>query len=175
MLDLPASRRQNLNLTGNLLDALVRAGGVLLLALLVMAYATGEEFQHTHMLLAWSGAAVVVTALYWELVRPHTARFADQLFGRRFIQATRIGLKGGHLEGSSGPVLIGITLLTLMAITGFAAVVLLALTHALWPAADVDEMHEVLAYLALGLVIFYIAIVLITSSEHIEARLSRPR
>jgi hypothetical protein len=59
----------------------------MLIALLVLAYATGEEFQHTYMLIAWGGAAVLVTALYWELVRPHSARFADQLFGRRFIQA----------------------------------------------------------------------------------------
>jgi hypothetical protein len=49
----------------------------------------------------------------------------------------------------------------------------IALTHTLWRPAAVDEMHEVVAYFALGLVAFYVVIVLIASAEHLERALSR--
>ena len=38
----------------------------------MVAYATGEEFQHTYMLIGCAIAALIVTNLYWELVRPHS-------------------------------------------------------------------------------------------------------
>lgn len=41
-------------------------------------------------------------------------------------------------------------------------------THALWGATTIDEMHEVVAYFALGLVILHVVMVGIASSAYIE-------
>lgn len=172
MLDSPASRIQSAaSPAADLFDALVRAASILLLALLILAYATGEEYQETHLLIAYASAALVVAALYWELVRPHEARFKDYLFSRRAAQAIGSVWKGTNIGVSSAPVVMGIALLLLMAILACAALAMIVATHSLWPAAAVDEMHEVVAYLALGLVVFYLVVVLISSSEHLERRL----
>ncbi len=172
MLDSPTSRLQSAaSSASDLFDGLVRAASVLLLALLILAYATGEEYQETHLLVAYAGAALVITALYWELVRPHEARFKDYLFSWRAVQAIGSAWKGMNIGASSAATLTGIALLLLMAMLASAALAMIALTHSFWPAAAVDEMHEVVAYLALGLVVFYLVIVLVNSSEHLERRL----
>ncbi len=176
MLDSPASRLHSAaSPASDLFDALVRAAGLLLLALLILAYATGEEYQETHLLIAYAGAAVVLAAVYWELVRPHEERFKDYLFSRRAAQAIGSVWKGSNIGVSSAPIVMGIALLLLMTMLASAALVIIIATHSLWPAAAVDEMHEVVTYLALGLVVFYLAVVLVTSSEHLERRLRRSR
>ncbi len=176
MLDSPASRMDTtVNAAPDLFDALIRAASVFLIVLLIFAYATGEEYQETHLLIAYGGAAVLVAALYWELVRPHDARFKHYLFSRRAAQAIGLAWRGTNIGRSSAPIVIGIALLLLMAILACVALAMIVLTHSFWPPAAVDEMHEALAYLALGLVVFYLAIVLVSSSEHLERRLRGSR
>ncbi len=53
------------------------------------------------------------------------------------------------------------------------ALILMFLTHTLWGTTWIDEMHEVVAYFAVGLIVFYIAMVGIASSRYIEDRLRR--
>ena len=50
------------------------------------------------------------------------------------------------------------------------ALVLMALTHTLWGATWIDEMHEVVVYFALGLVVVYVVTVGLASIEVIENR-----
>ena len=57
----------------NVWDVLFRVAALCLGVLLVLAYVTGEEFQHTHVLIGYGLAAVVITTIYWELVRPPQA------------------------------------------------------------------------------------------------------
>lgn len=49
----------------------------------------------------------------------------------------------------------------------------MVLTHTLWGTTWIDEMHEVVAYFTLGLVVFYLAMVGIAGSGHLEDRLRR--
>jgi len=53
------------------------------------------------------------------------------------------------------------------------ALILMLLTHTLWGTTWIEEMHEVVAYFAVGLVAFYVAMVGIASSGHIEDRLRK--
>ncbi len=49
------------------------------------------------------------------------------------------------------------------------------LTHTVWGTTWIDEMHEVVAYFAVGLVVIYVAMVGIAASGYIEDRLRRMR
>ena len=67
-------------------DWLIRLSGIALVVLLVVAYSTGEEFQHTHVMIGYAIAVVVVAGTFWEIVRPHHARFASTLYVRRELR-----------------------------------------------------------------------------------------
>ena len=61
----------------------------------------------------------------------------------------------------------------LLAALPLCALMLMLLTHTLWGTTWIDEMHEVVAYFAVGLVAFYVAMVTIVGSGHIEGRLRK--
>ncbi len=149
-------------------DVLLRSAGAGLLILLAAAYFTGEEFQHTHMLIGYANAATLLAKLYWELVRPH----ALHLPGTHAPHVTfRAVLRAAFAPDA--PALAAIGVLGVTALLAAVTLALMAAAHNLWPAAAVDEMHEAVAYFALGLVALHIVIVLIASSDHLERRLAR--
>lgn len=151
-------------------DLLVRASGVCLALLLAAAYATGEEFQHTHMLIAYGFAALAVANLYWELVRTHP----PALRGAEGLHIVGVLLRAAQTgRAAIAPALTAMAVALLLGVLAAATLLTMALTHTLWPAAAVDEMHEAVAYFALGLVVAHIATVLIASSEALERRLAR--
>jgi hypothetical protein len=61
----------------------------------------------------------------------------------------------------------------ILAAIPLCALILMLLTHTLWGTTWIDEMHEVVPYFAVGLVAFYVVMVGIASSGHIEGRLRR--
>ena len=62
------------------------------------------------------------------------------------------------------------TILAMAGAMGAVALLLMVLTHNFYPATDVDEMHEVVAYFALGLVALHVIVVAVASAEHFEKR-----
>jgi Na+/H+-dicarboxylate symporter len=60
-----------------------------------------------------------------------------------------------------------------MAALPLCAVILMLLTHTIWGATRIDEMHEVVAYFAVGLVAFYVVMVGIASIGHVENRVRK--
>jgi cytochrome b len=149
-------------------DVLLRGSGIGLLALLALAYFTGEEFHQTHMLIGYAIAAVILTNLYWELVRPHPLH----LPGAHAPQVTFVTVLRGAFAPDT-PAFAAIGVLGITAVLAAATLALMTATHNLWPAVDIDEIHEAVAYFALGLVALHIAVVLIASSDHLERRLAR--
>jgi cytochrome b len=146
-------------------DRLIRLSGIALVVLLVIAYSTGDEFQETHMMIGYGIAVVVVAELVWEIVRPHHARFASTLhtsgeIAAQFQTADRL------------PRTLASVFLILAALP-FCALMLMLVTHTVWGTTWIDEMHEVAAYFAIGLVAFYVAMVTIASSGHIENRVRK--
>lgn len=56
---------------------IMRVAAWIVAVLLVVAYLTGEEIQHTHVLLGYGLAAVPVAGVVWELLAPHARRSAS--------------------------------------------------------------------------------------------------
>lgn len=67
----------------------------------------------------------------------------------------------------------GLIVRSRLATGSLCALFLMLLTHTLWGTTWIDEMHEVAAYFAVGLVAFYVAMAGIASSGHIEDRLRK--
>jgi cytochrome b len=150
---------------------LVRAGALILVLLLALAYLTGEEFQHTHALLGFGVAAVILAWLGWELIRPHELRsvgFASA------ISAAKSWLRNRTATQSSAIAMVACALMLLVGALGITALAMLWVIHSVWPPASVDEAHEAIAYLSLGLVVFFIVVVIVVSVGQID-RVARKR
>ena len=109
--------------------------------MLIVAYATGEEFPHTHAIIGYGIAVLVLAAVFWEFFRMRSG-------ASDMPQTAGIGF------------LIMLPILSLLAAS---ALIIMLITHNFWGTTLVDEMHEVVAYFALGLLAFYLAVVTITS------------
>ena len=81
-------------------DVLVRISGLCLLALLILAYVTGEEFQHTHVILGYAIAALLLISIYWELIRPHHARFPGSILSAQTIRAFLQSVRSNSAQAS---------------------------------------------------------------------------
>jgi len=124
------------------------------LVILIVAYATGEEFVHTHKLIGYAIAALLVSALISEIIQ------------RRTVSLWRAQAEEGRLHSAGVALLIMLPILGLLAA---AALLLMIATHNYWGATLVDEMHEVVAYFGVGLLVFYVASVLVTSMASMRA------
>ncbi len=131
-----------------------------LFIVLALAYFTGEEFPHTHAMIGYAIAALLVAGLYWELVRARHDRSGYSI--RRLFQ-TRWDVS------QLGPASVVFAILFVLAILALVTLLLIGTTHTFW-GLSVDEMHEVVAYFAIGLTVFYVVMVLIASLERIENR-----
>jgi cytochrome b len=144
-------------------DLLIRLSGIALFVLLVVAYSTGEEFPHTHVMIGYAIATLVAAGIFWAVVRPHHARFPPTVYSLR-------GIKAQFQNADRVPKTL-VSVFLILAALPLCALILMLLTHTLWGTTWIDEMHEVVAYFAVGLVVFYIVMVGIASSGHVENRL----
>jgi cytochrome b len=146
-------------------DLLIRVSGIALFVLLIVAYSTGEEYPHTHVMIGYAIATLFVFAIFWEIVRPHHDRFPPIVYSPR-------GLKAQFRDADRVPKALASVFL-IMAALPLCTLLLMLLTHTLWGTTLIDEMHEVVAYFAVGLVVFYIVMVGIASSGYVEDRLRK--
>jgi cytochrome b len=130
------------SLTGNQrVVRFIRISGWCLLILLIVAYATGEEYPHTHAIIGYGIAVLVVAAICWEFFRTRSAASdMPQTAGIAFL-----------------------IILPILSLLAASALMIMLITHNFWGTTLVDEMHEVVAYFALGLLAFYLAAVTVTS------------
>jgi cytochrome b len=146
-------------------DFEIRASAVCLFLLLVMAYVTGEEYQHTHPAIGYSIAALMIAQLSWELSRPHSTRYLDSILHPPSVRPL-FQPNMAHPKISSGFFVLAVA--TTIAVIALAALVLVFFTHNFYPATAVDEMHEVVTYLAVGLVIFHVVLVIVASLQSLD-------
>jgi cytochrome b len=143
-------------------DVIIQISGIALLALLFIAYFTGEEYPHTHVMLGYALAGLFAVYVFWTVVRPRLAPLPQNLYSLS-------GFKEQFRQAGILPRTIA-ALFLLMATLPLCAVILMLLTHTIWGATRIDEMHEVVAYFAVGLVVFYVAMVGIASIGYVEGR-----
>jgi cytochrome b len=161
-------QRAAANAIESLWDFEIRASAVFLALLLVIAYVTGEETQHTHAILGYALASLVVTQIWWELFRPHASRYVDSVFHpERAIELFK-RVSSDLADGKSAASSFVLAVAMVIAIISIFALVLVFLTHNFYAATAVDEMHEVIAYFALGLVVFHIVLVIIASMQRLD-------
>lgn len=146
-------------------DLLIRLSGIALFVLLVVAYSTGEEFPYTHVMIGYAIATLVAVGILWEVVRPRHARFSPNIY-------SPAGIKAQFQHADTVPKTLA-SLFLILAALPMCALILMLLTHTVWGTTWIDEMHEVVAYFAVGLVVFYLAMVGIASSGHVEDRLRK--
>ncbi len=151
--------------SGMVWDLLIRLTGVALLVLLIVAYFTGDEIQHTHAIIGYAVASLLAAGVFWALVRPRQARFPSTEYSLR-------GIKRQIENADRFPRTLA-SLFLILAALPFVALILMLLTHTLWGTTRIDEMHEVVAYFAVGLVACYIAMVVLASAGYVEGRLRK--
>jgi len=144
-------------------DLLILLSGIALFVLLIVAYSTGEEFPHTHDIIGYAIVALAAVGIFWAMVRPRHVRFPIY---------SPAGIRAVFQNADRGPRTLASVFLILAAMP-LCAFILMLLTHTLWGTTWIDEMHEVVVYFTVALVVVYVAMVGIASSGPIEDRLRK--
>lgn len=151
-------------------DLFVRAFHWSLVAAFVVAFLSGEGNETVHQTSGYVIAALIMTRIVWGLIGSKYARFSNFLVGPRKVgefamQSMRFKAPRHIGHNPAGAVMIVALLTTLvgLAITGH-----LMTTNAFWGSKAMEEVHEGLAYFALGLVVLHVFGVIFASIEHGE-------
>jgi glycerol uptake facilitator-like aquaporin len=116
-------------------------------------------------MIGYAIATLVVVGIFWAIVRPHHDRFPPIIYGPHDIKA--------QLQNADTVPKTLASVFLILAALPFCALILMLVTHTVWGTTWIDEMHEVVAYFAVGLVIFYIAMVGVASSGYVEDRVRK--
>lgn len=151
-------------------DPLVRVFHWSLATLFLAAYLTGEDAGQVHIAAGYVIAGLIALRIVWGFVGPRHARFSNFVRSQREVFAylrdvalLRAPRYLGH-NPAGGAMIVGLlAMLSGTAITGY-----MMTTDALWGAKWVEEVHETVANLTVGLVVFHILGVLLSSFQHRE-------
>jgi hypothetical protein len=144
-------------------DSIIQFSGLALLALLLVAYFTGEEYPHTHVMIGYALASLFAVYVLWSIARPRLAPLPQKV-------VSPSGFKAQFQNAGKLPRTMA-ALFLLMSTLPLFALILMLVTHTIWGATRIDEMHEVVAYFAVGLVVIYVAMVGMASLGYVSARM----
>jgi cytochrome b len=151
-------------------DPFVRIFHWSLVGLFAFAFLTGDEWQQPHELAGYAIAGLVAARIVWGFVGSRHARFStfvrspNQVF--RFLFATaRFSAPRylGHNPAGAAMILALLPATGVIATTGY-----MMTTDAYWGVEWVEEVHELAAWGALGLIALHLAGVVAASLEHGE-------
>jgi cytochrome b len=151
-------------------DPFIRVFHWSLVALVVLALATGDEVKWLHLSAGYAIAALVVLRVLWGFVGPKRARFSDfvkppseviRFVGRSLrLKAARYV---GHNPAGGAMIVAMFALIAVISATGF-----MLTTVAYWGSETVKEVHEASAYTLVALVFVHVAGIVLASLEHGE-------
>ena len=151
-------------------DPLVRVFHWSLATLFLAAYLTGEDAGQVHIAAGYAIAGLIALRIVWGFVGPRHARFGnfvrsprEVLVYLRDVALLRAPRHLGHNPAGGAMILGLLVMLSGTAITGY-----MMTTDAFWGAKWVEEVHETVADLTVGLVVFHILGVLLSSFLHRE-------
>ena len=152
-------------------DPFVRVFHWSLAGLFLLAYATGDEIEKVHIAAGYAIAGLLALRIVWGFVGPHHARFSD------FVRSPRVVLTYlrdvallraprylGH--NPAGGMMVVALIVTLL---GTCTTGYMMTTGSFWGAKWVEEVHETLAHITIGLVVVHVLGVLVASFEHRES------
>jgi cytochrome b len=151
-------------------DPFVRVFHWTLVALFVIALATGDEIENVHIAAGYGIAALLALRLVWGVIGPRNARFASFVRSPRevFVYMRDVGnLKAtrylGHNPAGGAMIVALLAALMATAVTGYTMT-----TDAYWGAKWVEKLHEALAYGTLTLAGLHLLGVAASSILHRE-------
>jgi len=151
-------------------DLFVRVFHWSLVALFVLAYATGDELVKVHIAVGYAIAALLGLRIVWGLVGPTHARFGNFIRSPRAVLVYmrdaalfRAPRYLGHNPAGGAMIVALVTALIATGVTGY-----MMTTDAYWGAKWVEEVHEALAHVTVGLIALHVLGVLVTSFAHRE-------
>ncbi len=152
-------------------DPFVRAFHWSLASLFLLAYVTGDEMETVHIAAGYTIAGLLALRILWGFVGPRYARFSNFVrspravltYGRDVV-LLRAPRYLGHNPAGGAMVVALIVMLIGTCITGY-----MMTTDVYWGARSVEEVHEVLANLTVGLIVLHVIGVLVASFEHRES------
>lgn len=151
-------------------DAFVRIFHWSLAALLLAAYATGDEIERVHIAAGYAIAGLVAARIVWGLIGPRHARFSSFVRSPREVVAylrdvalLRAPRFIGHNPAGAVMIIVLLAMLIGTCTTGY-----MMTTDAFWGSKWVEEVHETMANLTIGLVVVHVLGVLVASFEHRE-------
>ena len=151
-------------------DLFVRIFHWSLVAAFAVAFLSGEGNDMVHQTSGYVIAALVVVRIVWGLIGSKYARFSNFVVGPRKVGAfamQSMRLKAprhiGHNPAGAVMIIALLAILIGLAITGH-----LMTTETYWGSKAMEEVHEGLAYFALGLIVLHVFGVIFASIEHGE-------
>lgn len=151
-------------------DPFVRVFHWSLATLFLVAYATGDEIETIHVVAGYGIAALLTARIVWGFIGPTYARFRSFVRPPRevFKYCRDVALRRasrfiGHNPAGGAMIVILLAMLSGTCVTGY-----MMTTDAFWGAQWIEDVHEAMANLTLGLVFIHVAGVLVASFEHRE-------
>jgi cytochrome b len=151
-------------------DPLVRVFHWSLATLFLAAYLTGEDAGQVHIAAGYAIAGLIALRLAWGFVGPRHARFSNFVRSPRIVLAYlremamfRAPRFLGHNPAGGAMIVVLLVMLSGTGITGY-----MMTTDSFWGAEWVEEIHETFANLTIGLVVFHVFGVVLSSFTHGE-------
>ncbi len=151
-------------------DLFIRVFHWSLVALIAVAFATGEDAERLHVQVGYAILILVALRVVWGFVGTKYARFSS--FVRppsevvRFVQQS-LSLRAprvlGHNPAGGAMIIVLLAMIGVVSATG-----VMLTTDAYWGSEGLEGLHEASAYLLLALVLVHVAGVVLTSFEHGE-------
>lgn len=151
-------------------DPLVRVFHWCLVGLFAFSYLTGDEWKKAHIPAGYAIIGLLVIRVIWGFVGTHHARFSNFIYSpvtTAGFLLDSIALKAKRYIGHN-PAGGAMVITLLISISGIAATGYIMTTDAYWGVEWVEETHELLANLTLGLIGVHVAGVVLASIEHRE-------
>ncbi len=151
-------------------DPLVRIFHWSLVALFIVAWATGDEVKRLHELAGYAVLGLVAFRIVWGFIGTKHARFTDFVTGPSTLGAylrdmLRFRAKRYIGHNPAGGVMT-VTLLMMLSVIGGTGYMLT--TDSFWGVEWVEEAHEIAVNLTLGLVLLHVTGVVFSSFAHSE-------
>lgn len=151
-------------------DPFVRIFHWSLVALFVTAYAIADDLEQVHLAAGYAIAGLLALRIIWGFAGPRHAQFGSFVRSPRVVLAYlrdaarfRAPRYLGHNPAGGAMILALIAMLAATAITGH-----MMMTDAFWGAKWVEDVHETLAHLTVGLIVLHVLGVVVTSFENRE-------
>jgi len=151
-------------------DPLIRIFHWSLVLCFTVAWISADEWQDLHEWAGYTVAALVLFRIVWGLSGPHYARFSQFVRSpsevTQYLKAMRGGQEAryiGHNPAGGMMVLVLLLSLALLTLSGWLG------TDLLWGESWIEEVHEVMGNLLLGLIALHLAGVALASLRHRES------